>query len=212
MNKREFLSALGQALSGLPEEERRSILQYYEDYFLDAEGESEEQIIKSLGQPHHIADDILREYRELQPHPAQTTGGHAARRPFVLKGMNPWLLALLVLVAIPFGVPLIIGLLGVAVGLVAAVAAMLLSVFLVLLALPAALLITGTALLGFSFTQWAMPASAVLTIGAGLVCLALGGLGAIAFVRLCQLFLPSLVQGLVTFAHWVFDRLRGVPR
>lgn len=68
MNKQQFLSALRRALSGLPDAERDNVMQYYEDYFLDAEGESEEEIIRGLGNPQKIADDILREYRELQPH------------------------------------------------------------------------------------------------------------------------------------------------
>ena len=68
MNKQQFLSALRRALSGLPDAECDNVMQYYEDYFLDAEGESEEEIICGLGNPQKIADDILREYRELQPH------------------------------------------------------------------------------------------------------------------------------------------------
>lgn len=212
MNKREFLSALGQALSGLPEEERRSVLQYYEDYFLDAEGEGDAQIIEGLGQPHNIADDILREYRELQPHPGKAAGEGSAPRPPRWKGINPWLLAALVLLAIPIGVPLAAGLFGLIAGLAAAAVAIVLSAFLLVFLLPAVLLITGVALLGASFVQWGMPASAVMTIGIGLACLSLGGLSAILLVKLCKLFIPPIIHGLVAFVRWLIDKLRGVLR
>ena len=59
MTKQEFFAALRRALSGLPLEERDNVLKYYEDYFLDAEGESEDEIIRGLGDPQKIADDIL---------------------------------------------------------------------------------------------------------------------------------------------------------
>ena len=221
MNKHEFMSALGEALSVLPEEERRSVLQYYEDYFLDAEGESDEQIIKGLGEPHKIADDILREYRELQPHAGSHSAGNRSAgsrsvprppHPPRWKGVNPWLLAALVLLAIPFGVPLVAGSFGVLVGLIATTGGLLLSVGIVLLVLPATLLFTGVTLLGFSLVQWGTPASAIVTIGLGLICLSLGGLLAILIIKLCKLFLPPLVQGVVSFGRWLAARLRGAPR
>lgn len=80
MKKQEFFDALRRALSGLPMDERDNVMQYYEDYFLDAEGESEEEIIRGLGDPQKIADDILREYRELQPRPGAADAQASPRR------------------------------------------------------------------------------------------------------------------------------------
>ena len=212
MNKREFLSALRQALSGLPAEERQSVLQYYEDYFLDAEGESDEDIIKSLGEPSKIAQDILLEYRELQPHkgrPSQEDIPHNTRR---WKGINPWLLAALVLLAIPIGLPLTAGFAALIVGLVSAVVAIALSAALVVLMIPAVLLIVGIALLGASFVSWYSPASAVMAIGTGLVCLSLGALSAILLLRLCKRCIPPIVRGIVALFRWPLDKLRGILR
>ena len=188
MKKQEFFDALRRALSGLPMDERDNVMQYYEDYFLDAEGESEEEIIRGLGDPQKIADDILREYRELQPRPGAADAQASPRRR---RGISPWLLLVLVLLAIPIGVPLA----GV-----------------VLIALPAALLAIGAALIVFSFLLWGAPASAVMTLGGGLTCLSLGGLAALLFLKLCRLFVPPLFRGLVAVLRWPIDKLRGVIR
>lgn len=199
MKKQEFLAALRQALSGLPPEERDNVMQYYEDYFLDAEGESEEEVIRGLGDPQKIADDILREYRELQPHaePARTR-----------KGISPWLLLVLVLIAIPIGVPL----LAVLAGVVLTVLAVLGAVLVGLLCVPAVLLAAGAALTIFSFVLWGAPASAVMTLGGGFVLLALGGLAALLLVKLCRLFLPPVFRGIVSILRWPVDKLRGALR
>lgn len=209
MKKQEFFDALRRALSGLPMDERDNVMQYYEDYFLDAEGESEEEIIRGLGDPQKIADDILREYRELQPRPGAADAQASPRRR---RGISPWLLLVLVLLAIPIGVPLAGGLLATVLGLLATALAVVLGIAVVLIALPAALLAIGAALIIFSFFLWGAPASAVMTLGGGLTCLSLGGLAALLFLKLCRLFVPPLFRGLVAVLRWPIDKLRGVNR
>lgn len=212
MNKKEFFAALRRALAALPDEERDNVIKYYEDYFLDAEGESEEEIIRSLGDPARIAESILRDYRELAPRPGSSGGGAAAGTARRRKGVSPWALLVLVLVAVPLclllGIPVAGGLAATAAGLLAAAA----GVLAVLLLIPAGLALGGVLLCFFSFFAWAAPASAALTLGVGLVLLALGGLAALLLIKLLCLFLPPIFRGLVAALRWVCRKIRGLFR
>ncbi len=62
MTKKEFLTELKGRLATLPERERENALRYYSDFFDDAEGESEENIVRSFGSPIEVADAILKDY------------------------------------------------------------------------------------------------------------------------------------------------------
>ena len=108
------------------------------------------------------------------------------------------------------GVPLLgglaIGAVGTVFGLLAAAAAV---VFAVVVVLPLALLIAGIVLCGFSFALWGAPASAVVTLGCGLALFALGVLVTLLMIKLCALFVPPLVRGLVAIIRWPLDKLRA---
>ena len=58
MNKKLFLDELHRLLSDLPPEERNQAIKYYEDYFEDAGPENEQAILKELGSPQELADQI----------------------------------------------------------------------------------------------------------------------------------------------------------
>ena len=142
--------------------------------------------------------------------PHQGAGGTAAKPNHRRRGVPPWLLVVLVLLAIPVGIPLIgglaIGAAGTVFGLLAAAAAV---VFSVVVVLPLALLIAGVVLCGFSFALWGAPASAVVTLGCGLALSALGILVTLLMIKLCILFVPPLVRGLVAIIRWPLDKLRA---
>ncbi len=61
MTKYDFLGDLNKLLQSLPEEERRSAMQYYEDYFADAGEENEQNVIEELGTPEDVAASIMGE-------------------------------------------------------------------------------------------------------------------------------------------------------
>ena len=213
MNRNEYMAALRRALSVLPEEERASALRYYEEYFDDAGPENEQRVIADLGAPETVAEQILADYRELTAVPHQDAGGMAGKPKRRWRGVPPWLLVVLVLLAIPVGVPLIGGL---AIGAVGTVAGLLIAAVAVVLAfvvvLPLTLLVAGVALCGFSFALWGMPASAVTTLGCGLALFALGVLVTLLMIKLCTLFVPPLVRGIVAIIRWPFNKLRGRTR
>ena len=212
MNRNEYMAALRRALSALPEEERASALRYYEEYFDDAGPENEQQVISDLGAPEKVAEQILADYRELTAVPHQGAGGASGNPKRRWRGVPPWLLIVLVLLAIPVGLPL----LGVLIGVIGAIAGILLAAvaiaIVVVVIIPLTLLITGVILCGFSFALWGIPASAVTTLGCGLALFALGVLVALLMIKLCTLFVPPLFRGFVAIIRWPFDKLRGRTR
>lgn len=62
MNRKEFIEELRRLLAGMPEEEMREAVQYYEDYFADAGEENEEQVLRELGGAEKVAASIRAEY------------------------------------------------------------------------------------------------------------------------------------------------------
>ena len=58
MNKKLFLDELHRLLSDLPPDERNQAIKYYEDYFEDAGPENEQAILKELGSPQELANQI----------------------------------------------------------------------------------------------------------------------------------------------------------
>lgn len=210
MNRTEYMAALRRALSVLPEEERASALRYYEEYFDDAGPENEAKVIADLGAPDKVAAQILSDYREVAsvPQPDGTVPNSKPRR----RGINPWLLLVLVLLAIPVGIPLV----GVLIGVIATLFGVLLSVVLVVLAfvvvVPLCLLAAGVILCGISFVLWGMPASAVMTLGCGLALFALGILVSLLMIKLCTLFVPPLFRAFVAVLRWPIDKIRSRTR
>lgn len=65
MTREEFMQKLEQLLRGLPQEERRDALDYYDEYFDAAGPEKEAETIAELGSPEEVARRIMEE----QPQP-----------------------------------------------------------------------------------------------------------------------------------------------
>ena len=215
MNAYEYLQALRAALAVLPDDEINSAMRYYEDYFLDAGDENAAQVIEQLGPPEQVAEAILRDYtgvarrrpERFEEEKAQTVDGVPLGRDGKprKKGINPWMLACIVPLALIFG-PVAITVIGAiilaAVGLIVGVAAC-------VVAVPAATLIGGGALVLFSFLLWATPASALATLGAGLAVGAVGLLLVLLVIKLCILFVPPIIRGLVALIRWPIEKIRN---
>ena len=67
MNKQEFLAALARELEPLPREERYQTLNYYDELIDDRleDGQEEEAVIQSLGDPKAVAQELLAGEDEL---------------------------------------------------------------------------------------------------------------------------------------------------
>lgn len=217
MNAYEYLQALRAALSALPDDEIDSAMRYYEDYFLDAGDENAAQVIEELGPPEQVAQAILNEYtgvarrrpERFEEEKAQTVDGVPLGRdgkPLTRKkGINPWMLACIVLLALIFG-PVAITVIG---AIILAVVGLIVGVAACVVAVPAATLIGGGALVLFSFLLWATPASALATLGAGLVVGAVGLLLVLLVIKLCILFVPPIIRGLVAAIRWPIEKIRN---
>lgn len=217
MNAYEYLQALRAALAVLPDDEIDSAMRYYEDYFLDAGDENAAQVIEQLGPPEQVAEAILRDYtgvarrrpERFEEEKAQTVDGVPLGRdgkPLTRKkGINPWMLACIVLLALIFG-PVAVAVIG---GIIVAIVGLIVGVAACVVAVPAATLIGGGALVLFSFLLWATPASALATLGAGLVVGAVGLLLVLLVIKLCILFVPPIIRGLVALIRWPIEKIRN---
>ena len=217
MNAYEYLQALRAALAVLPDDEINSAMRYYEDYFLDAGDENAAQVIEQLGPPEQVAEAILRDYtgvarrrpERFEEEKAQTVDGVPLGRdgkPLTRKkGINPWMLACIVLLALIFG-PIAVAVIG---AIIVAVVGLVIGIAACVVAVPAATLIGGGALVLFSFLLWATPASALATLGAGLVVGAVGLLLVLLVIKLCILFVPPIIRGLVALVRWPIEKIRN---
>ena len=217
MNAYEYLQALRAALAVLPDDEIDSAMRYYEDYFLDAGDENAEKVIKQLGPPEQVAEAILRDYtgvarrrpERFEEEKAQTVDGVPLGRdgkPLTRKkGINPWMLACIVLLALIFG-PVAVAVIG---AIIVAVVGLVIGIAACVVAVPAATLIGGGALVLFSFLLWATPASALPTLGAGLAVGAVGLLLVLLVIKLCILFVPPIIRGLVALIRWPIEKIRN---
>lgn len=217
MNAYEYLQALRAALAVLPDDEINSAMRYYEDYFLDAGDENAAQVIEQLGPPEQVAEAILRDYtgvarrrpERFEEEKAQTVDGVPLGRdgkPLTRKkGINPWMLACIVLLALIFG-PIAVAVIG---GIIVAAVGLIVGIAACVVAVPAATLIGGGALVLFSFLLWATPASALATLGAGLAVGAVGLLLVLLVIKLCILFVPPIIRGLVALIRWPIEKIRN---
>lgn len=209
MNRADYMTALRRALSVLPEEERANALRYYEEYFDDAGPENEAKAIEELGEPAKVAAQILADYRELTAVP-HTQPIKEKRR---WRGISPLLLIVLVLLAIPIGLPLVFGagatVLGVLLAIVATVLAVIFAVLLILYGIPLALICGGAVIALLSCTLWATPANALVTLGNGLAAFAAGILLGLLSIKLSILFVPPVFRAFVAVLRAPFNWIRN---
>lgn len=76
MNRQQFLNSLDASLQKLSSDERKDILQDFEEHFANgiAEGKSEEHISASLGSPNQIAKELLASHLLEKAENTETTG------------------------------------------------------------------------------------------------------------------------------------------
>ncbi len=149
MNRIEFMTELAALLQDVPVEERKEAMQYYNDYFDDA-GEEEKDVVKELGSPAKVAENIKKDLgiqTEISSGGAQNTGANHTGAQDARAQNNGtqnvgtqnvgtqeqsnhiWKIVLIVLVVI-FGLPLLLGIGGGVLGLLAGIIATVFSVIL----------------------------------------------------------------------------------
>lgn len=207
MNRIEFMTELAALLQDVPVEERKEAMQYYNDYFDDA-GEEEKDVVKELGSPAKVAENIKKDLgiqTEIPSGGAQNTGANHTGAQDARAQNNGtqnvgtqnvgtqeqsnhiWKIVLIVLVVI-FGLPLLLGIGGGVLGLLAGIIATVFSVILtaVLVVVSGVLaVVSGIALL------IAEPAVGLALIGGGLIAGVCGVIASVLLVKLCMIAFPA---------------------
>jgi len=165
MNKTEFLEQLKKRLKNLPESESSGALAYYEEYLSDAGPANEEATIASLGTPAEVAATIISDY-------AIKDVSSAKSKEVTGRSLSVIWIVILAIFASPIALPLAIAAAVVIVALLASAFAVLISLAATALALIAAGLYCLAAGVLAAFQS---VATGCLFVGAGLVCVALGG-------------------------------------
>ncbi|MGY0693417.1 HAAS signaling domain-containing protein [Virgibacillus sp. FSP13] len=89
MNKEQFLKVLDKSLKKLPSDERRDIIQDFEEHFVFGleEGKTEEEISATLGSPNQIAKELPASYH-LEKVEATATTGNIIRAVWAVVGLG----------------------------------------------------------------------------------------------------------------------------
>ncbi len=207
MNRIEFMTELAALLQDVPVEERKEAMQYYNDYFDDA-GEEEKDVVKELGSPAKVAENIKKDLgiqTEISSGGAQNTGANYTGAQDARAQNNGtqnvgtqnvgtqeqsnhiWKIVLIVLVVI-FGLPLLLGIgggvLGLLAGIIATVFAVILTAVLVVITGVLAIVAGVT----FLITE---PAVGLALIGGGLLAGVCGVIASVLLVKLCMIAFPA---------------------
>lgn len=173
MDKLDFLMALEEALSQLPEEDRRSSIEYYSEIIEDRmeEGMSETEAVASLGAPDKIAEQILMD----MPLSKLVKSKVKKRRPISAGEI------VLLILGFPLWFPLLVAVLAVIFSIYVSLWSVVISLYAVFAALAASAF--GVALGGIALCIFSGIPQGFFLLGAGLTCAGL----ALFFLPVCNL-------------------------
>ncbi len=198
MTRFEFIAALRAKLQMLSAEEREDAVQFYEEYFDEAGPENEQAVIDELGSPDAVAEKILSGEGKVVQRGWQN-GGSAHRQPPSGSDKSkhhllPWVL--LAIVTAPVW--------GVALAILACLAAA--ALMMVLAALMVVLALAVTSLVCLGVAVWMLPQNLLN----GLMVLSIGMIGLGGFLVVIPLVMllvkkgvPALGRGWKKLSGWV---------
>lgn len=209
MNRKEFLKQLEELLSDIPEAERRDAMNYYQNYFDDAGVEQEQTILEELGSPEKVAESIKRDlfgenydaYVKAKQEKQQETIEKQQRENRTLRNI-------LIVVALVLTFPIWIGLVALAFGILVTVFAGLFGVAVAVIAVVAACLFAGVAVtvIGVIKAVAGFPAVGLIVIAGGLLVFVIGILGVAALVWICGRIFPWLIRAIVRLCKRPFQK------
>lgn len=177
MNKRDFITSLISELKNIEPSELQDIIQYYNEYFDEAGEENEEQVIKELGSPKTLANQIKTDSAIKYLQKSNLSAKKSFKSVWVIIGA---------IFAAPVALPIGIALAAVAIALAITFACLILTFFL----LSASLAVLGVFIAVTSF--FIIPTnfgSFLLMFGLGLI---MAGLSILVFI-------PTLMLARVSF-------------
>ncbi|MBQ8189072.1 MAG: DUF1700 domain-containing protein [Lachnospiraceae bacterium] len=217
MSKIEFLERLEKLLADVPYTERREALNYYTEYFEDAE-KDEEEVIKTLGSPEEVAHNIREELagKELATTDVVYESSESARetddniidvetkeKKSKLEG---WQIALIVLVAI-VTLPLWGGVATAILGAILSVIAACIGIILGLALVGVAFFVVAMVLLGVGFANLiSSPVASFFAMGLSIFLVGVSMLCLIASWKVLTVLIPAIWKGLVYIFQSIFGR------
>ena len=191
MSREEYLRALSRELRRLPKDEYEKAMDYYVEYFEEAGPEKEQEIIADLGEPKEVAAQIIMD--------AAMERMDKPQKSMRRRLSTVWVVILAVCAA-PIALPLALGMLAAAGGVLMAAAAMLVCVLVLIAGAFAAGVVSVVGGIILMFSQHL--ASAFAITGMGLAVIGLSVLGAFLF---CMIF-KWLVKGIRALFRWIMRR------
>lgn len=232
MTRAEFMRELEGLLLEISLEERTEALKYYEDYFEDAGPEAEEEIIKKLDTPQHIAaiikadlageggeggftetgyqDSPTRENEvTLSKGQENTQSDYHTRQNTQYSDRNQnnrkqSNIVLIILLCI-FAIPVGLPLIITAFALAIAVIAVIFSLFAAFFFSGIAFVFAGVVLAAAGIMQlFIYPPGGAIFLGMGLILLGSGFLMTIIGILICSKILPGFIKGFGNFLSRIF--------
>lgn len=217
MNRLEFLARMRKSLEqgGLPEDDIKDALSYYEEVFFDAGEDHEIDTAESMGEPEEIARDILIESglhpdgdaqfppEEIKPAERSSEGstdstaytGAAASAPKKASNGNLLLKLLLLVITFPVWLPILI-----------VVVVLLFVVVVVAFSLVFAFFAAGVGILLSGFrTMFEAPFAGIMMIGGGLFITGL-------FVLIAGPVLKRFIPGAINMFRSIIDKMGDALR
>lgn len=226
MNRLEYMTELASLLQDISEEDRRDAMEYYNAYFDEAGSENEQDVIKELGTPVRLAEQIKggtdttgengggegghTSYQYGQPQNTQSFSGQQS--PFdTRKGEDrTWRTVLIVVIALitsPITVPLVLSVLGTILGLILAVAGTLIGLSIGAMAL----VIVGVMLFGVGVAALFSDFPVGLALaGVGLILTVVGAVMAVGMVAFFIHVVPVMIRGISALWNKIFHRGKAV--
>ncbi len=211
MTKLEFLESLEKQLSDIPYVERREALDYYNNYFDDADC-TEEEVVKTLGTAEEVARSIREDLsernivvyeEEVKTEQATNKATKTEKKKTKLEG---WQWALIIVAAVatfPVWISIVAGVGGTLFGIVAAFFGIVIALLGVAIGFAAA----AVALIGVGFSQMVItPLGGTFCIGLGILLLGLAMLSTLAFIKIITILIPTIWKGLATLWNTLFKR------
>lgn len=194
MTKQVYLDQLRKYLKKLPAEDYADAMEYFTEYFEEADEEQAQQLMHELGTPKEAARELIQNL--LDKKITEQADGTAPKK----KSHIFWI-AFLTICAAPIGVPLLIALLLVLCALCICAAAIVLSVFCCALAfflVGGKLIVRGLLAIPYSLSGCCLIAgSGLLTVGIGILAVVLG----VYLCKWCQMLFAKL-------ARWISQKRR----
>ncbi|GKQ43214.1 membrane protein [Companilactobacillus sp. RD055328] len=189
-----YINELKNNITRLQQDEQNDILEFYREFILDSDMNSENEIISELGTPKKLARKILADHSvTVEDDSANTKEEKQPKKENQMKTI--WII-IIGLFAIPAAIPVAFALLGIVFGLFMAV----FGIFLGFFGTIFGLVIGGIVLMGIAIaTLFGSLPVGMLYLGIGIILTTIG----LMLVPAAYYLIKILIDGITMFVRWV---------